>query len=110
VGLPRLQPVYMPTDTTQLGYYYQHVPYWLPRPNAVPPAPRPADWHVSMCQLETHGHPAGVIIGTAPTAITAPVYGVPMVESGSEVNNGSNNGNNGNLPVAPTPPDLSPTP
>lgn len=38
--------VYMPTDTTQLGYYYQHVPFWMPNPNALPPRPIPAQWHV----------------------------------------------------------------
>ena len=31
--------VYMPTDTTQLGFYYQRVPYWQPRPGLLPPAP-----------------------------------------------------------------------
>lgn len=37
--------IYMPTDTTQLGYYYQHVPFWMPNPNALPPRPIPARWH-----------------------------------------------------------------
>lgn len=37
--------VYQPTDTTQLGYYYQHVPFWMPNPNALPPRPIPAQWH-----------------------------------------------------------------
>ncbi len=38
--------VYMPTDTTQLGYYYQHVPHWHAYPGMVPPVPRPVDWHI----------------------------------------------------------------
>lgn len=38
--------VYMPTDTTQLGYYYQRVPAWAPVPGMIPPAPQPAQWHV----------------------------------------------------------------
>ena len=46
---PRVQhrapTVYMPTDTTQLGYYYQHVPTWHSYQGMLPPVPRPADWH-----------------------------------------------------------------
>jgi hypothetical protein len=37
--------VYQPTDTTQLGYYYQHVPFWQPMPNRLPPRPIPSQWH-----------------------------------------------------------------
>lgn len=39
--------VYMPTDTTQLGYYYQHAPAWRPAP--APGAPIPAQWHRPLC-------------------------------------------------------------
>jgi len=72
--------VYMPTDTTQLGYYYQVVPYWQPKPGAVPPPPIPSQWHTTVGQLPTYGrHPAGVVYGTAPTAIpsspTPPPWG-----------------------------------
>lgn len=42
----RYPTVYMPTDTTQLGYYYQTVPQWRPNPSMLPPAPRPSQWHV----------------------------------------------------------------
>lgn len=38
--------VYQPTDTTQLGFYYQHVPFWMPQPNPLPPRPIPAYWHM----------------------------------------------------------------
>ncbi|MBC8116004.1 MAG: hypothetical protein H7062_16575 [Candidatus Saccharimonas sp.] len=38
--------VYQPTDTTQLGFTYQHVPYWQPNPNMVPQRPVPAHWHI----------------------------------------------------------------
>ncbi len=38
--------IYQPTDTTQLGFYYQHVPFWQPNPNALPQRPIPAEWHV----------------------------------------------------------------
>jgi hypothetical protein len=42
---PMFPQVYMPTDTTQLGFYYARVPQWMPNPNMYPPAPRPDDWH-----------------------------------------------------------------
>jgi hypothetical protein len=37
--------VYTPTDTTQLGYYYQKVPTWVPVPGMIPPAPHPSQLH-----------------------------------------------------------------
>ncbi|MBL8851980.1 MAG: hypothetical protein JNG89_20070 [Planctomycetaceae bacterium] len=43
----RLPVIYTPTDTTQLGYYYQHVPHWHSYANMTPPVPRPVDWHYS---------------------------------------------------------------
>lgn len=43
----RLPVIYTPTDTTQLGYYYQHVPHWHSYANMIPPVPRPVDWHYS---------------------------------------------------------------
>ena len=44
-GGPAPPMVYMPTDTTQLGYTYLQVPKWQPNLNMLPPVPRPADWH-----------------------------------------------------------------
>lgn len=41
----RLPVIYTPTDTTQLGYYYQHAPTWHSYANMIPPVPRPVDWH-----------------------------------------------------------------
>lgn len=38
--------VYQATDTTQLGFTYQHVPYWQPNPNMFPQRPVPAQWHI----------------------------------------------------------------
>ena len=38
--------VYQPTDTTQLGFTYQHVPSWQPNPNMLPQRPIPAQWHI----------------------------------------------------------------
>lgn len=37
-----------PTDTSQMGYYYQHVPTWQPR-NILPQPPHPRHWHVRDC-------------------------------------------------------------
>ena len=39
--------VYQPTDTTQLGFYYQHVPFWQPQPDRIPERPIPAQWHIT---------------------------------------------------------------
>lgn len=38
--------VYQATDTTQLGFTYQHVPFWQPNPNMLPQRPVPAQWHI----------------------------------------------------------------
>lgn len=38
-----------PTDTTQLGYYYKHVPTWQAR-NILPVPPHPRHWHTRPCQ------------------------------------------------------------
>lgn len=44
--LPVVAPqVHMPTDTTQLGFYYQRVPTWMPVPGMVPPPPIPSQLH-----------------------------------------------------------------
>ncbi|MES2792048.1 MAG: hypothetical protein V4719_20705 [Planctomycetota bacterium] len=39
--------VYQPTDTTQMGFYYQSVPRWQYRPEMLPPAPTP-NWPLGM--------------------------------------------------------------
>ncbi len=46
---PRFPVVYMPSDTTQLGIYYQRVPTWQPNPAMIPPAPWPSVWHRRDC-------------------------------------------------------------
>jgi hypothetical protein len=49
-GTPvRVAQVYRPTDTTQLGYYYQTVPQWMPNPAMYPGAPNPRQWHQPLC-------------------------------------------------------------
>lgn len=37
--------VYQPTDTTQLGYYYNKVPTWQTRSDMIPGTPNPNDFH-----------------------------------------------------------------
>ena len=39
----------MPTDTTQLGFYYQQVPQWRPNPAMTPSIPRPSAYHNRTC-------------------------------------------------------------
>ena len=54
--LPATAPmVYSPTDTTQLGFYYQHVPFWQPQPNRLPARPIPAQWHITPPAVEASG-------------------------------------------------------
>ena len=36
--------VHTPTDTTQLGFTYQHVPQWMPNRANYPLAPNPVNW------------------------------------------------------------------
>lgn len=44
-----------PTDTTQLGYYYQTVPQWQPNPSMLPPPPHPRDWMYRPYELGPDG-------------------------------------------------------
>lgn len=41
--------VYQPTDTTQLGYYYNKVPTWQSRTDMIPPVPYPGNYHARVC-------------------------------------------------------------
>lgn len=41
--------VYQPTDTTQLGYSYAHVPTWRRNPAMIPPTPEPSAFHARAC-------------------------------------------------------------
>ncbi len=44
-----------PTDTTQFGYYYQHVPTWGPRRGAIPKPPNPLIWHTRAYNTQLDG-------------------------------------------------------
>jgi hypothetical protein len=41
--------VYQPTDTTQLGYYYNKVPTWQSRSDMIPGVPYPGNFHARVC-------------------------------------------------------------
>lgn len=41
--------VYQPTDTTQLGYTYAHVPTWRRNPGMIPQTPNPSAFHARFC-------------------------------------------------------------
>ena len=53
--------VYTPTDTSQLGYYYQHAPSWTAQPNRIPGAPHPAAWHNRFCGTCNQGGQGGAV-------------------------------------------------
>lgn len=65
-------PVFMPTDTTQLGYSYSHVPYWMPKGGMVPPLPIPNQYHDRTCfsRCKACGTDAG-LPGEYPTGYAA---------------------------------------
>ncbi len=66
VGGPRAVSIYMPTDTTQLGYYYQAVPRWHAYRGMVPPTPVPSEWHRELCQQQACQHCRGQAAGNCP--------------------------------------------
>ncbi len=76
---PMFPQVYMPTDTTQLGFYYARVPQWMPNPNMYPPAPRPEDWH-------RHVIYAGGGEGGSCNSVAGVAVGTPGPGAGVEVN------------------------
>ena len=74
--------VAVPTDTTQLGYYYQRVPQWQANPGMLPPAPYPPNFHDRTCPYDVqygglhHVYP-GKVIHSDPT----PVYAEPTPQN-----------------------------
>lgn len=66
--------VAQPTDTTQLGYYYQTVPQWQPRPGMLPPPPNPREWH----RRQYEYHADGTVTYWAPlTEVWVPLNQMP---------------------------------
>jgi len=81
-GMGRPQQVYMPTDTTQLGFYYQQVPRWLPAPGMVPAAPNPNDWHQPLFTDGTVvGASAEGVNCPSPTPAAAPAVETPAADA-----------------------------
>ena len=72
---PRVAPVaFMPTDTSQLGYYHQQVPTWQPLPpGSLPGAPDPRVLHHRTCPA---GPDLGVYGGTYPNEPRAGLIGL----------------------------------
>ena len=60
--------VYQPTDTTQMGFYYQAVPRWQYRPEMLPPAPAP-NWPLGM-NSAVGTYNTGYVTGTVNTTPT----------------------------------------
>lgn len=96
--LPVVAPqVHMPTDTTQLGFYYQRVPTWVPVPGMVPPSP-----------IAAYGYGAGVTIdGGYVSGSNERVLSVRTISNGAATPSHSANGSTvtspGTVPVPPAP-------
>lgn len=78
--------VYMPTDTTQLGYYYQHVPTWHSYAGMIPPVPRPADWHyIYHPPVYGNGQPTPQVAPTPVPDNVEPVKPAPAVPDSTTI-------------------------
>jgi hypothetical protein len=74
---PMFPQVYMPTDTTQQGFYYARVPQWMPNPNMYPPAPRPEDWHRHVVYAGAGGGACGNVGAATEIGTPVPASGQP---------------------------------
>ena len=121
--------VYQPTDTTQMGFYYQHTPFWQPQPDRLPERPIPAQWHITppavqasrYCNGQWGGYAYGGYYGHQGMG-----HGAGWTRSGncppsSSMNGGSGVLSNGSnvapgtptdqgMPVKPTPLEAAPVP
>lgn len=93
--------VYVPTDTTQLGYYNQRVPFWTPRPGMYPTAaPDPTMLHNYTRPALGHRWYYG-----------SHYYGVPQHVPGTSVGNAKDSkSSNGDAKPAPKNDDRPPIP
>ncbi|QDT39613.1 hypothetical protein [Stratiformator vulcanicus] len=89
---PQVLPIIAtPTDTTQLGFYYQRVPTWTPVPGMIPPPPNPNYYHTRtppsgyMTPGHTMSHGTvirrGEVKQSAPSTAPKKIKPVPSVES-----------------------------
>jgi hypothetical protein len=109
--LPVVAPqVYMPTDTTQLGFYYQRVPTWVPVPGMIPGPPNPA-----MLQSYGSGVMGAALDGTTPVSTMGGASGETVtservISVRPLTTNGSNPPGHTASGQTATPPDVVPTP
>lgn len=75
--------VYMPTDTTQLGFYYQQVPYWRPRAGMIPPVPHPGEWHTPDTGVVFTGYQDAAAYGACQNCQNGSIIGGGNVVEGS---------------------------
>ena len=68
--------VYQPTDTTQMGFYYQAVPRWQYRPEMLPQAPAP-NWPLGM-NSAVGTYNTGYVAGTVNTTPAVNAQPVPV--------------------------------
>ena len=117
-GGQRAYQIYMPTDTTQLGYYYQAVPRWHANPAMIPPTPVPSQWHRDLCQgqgcqngrcqlgARFHGHGHGQACppqyGSGEQIISEQVINTPSETATPTPINESGPSNGTQEPAAPT--------
>ncbi len=90
-GAANYQQIYMPTDTTQLGFYYQSVPTWQPRAGMIPPAPDPSMYHTrdySSIRGRGYKHCRGYHSG-APVYYSTGNPGTPTPEAAPKTQNAS---------------------
>lgn len=73
-GAQQFPMVYMPTDTTQLGYYYQRTWQWQPNPNMIPAPPWPSTWHRRECPEFTARQQAEMMSAAGQAVPYGPAY------------------------------------
>ena len=84
--------VYAPTDTTQMGFYYQHVPFWQPQQGRLPERPIPAQWHITAPAVQASGFCRG---GNCQSGYCQANYGMSggtVIDSNSGMQDGGNIG------------------
>ncbi len=81
--VPRYPMAYMPTDTTQLGFYHQHVPFWQPQPNPMPRRPIPAQWHMYAPVVSASAWGDGYTKGASLYDQNCPIDSTTVIQQGS---------------------------
>ncbi len=106
---PQFPQIYMPTDTTQLGYTYQRVPAWRPNPSMLPPMPWPTTWHRRECPPNVSPYAAPPLVNGYPQPYYpygpyGVVYGAPVGDGhGAPPADLPQGENAGDAPPAPAP-------